>query len=482
LSWFDVDRKGLAKLIENRGKVFLLHELLQNALDTGCKSIAMVLTPIANEAACDLIVCDDHPDGFKDISHAYTLFAESEKKSDPTKRGRFNFGEKIVLALCESACIFSTTQAVAFDEDGTRRTLRRRTAEGSVFQGKVRMTRAEYAEVCDEIRKVIIPKGVHVTFNTDVLEPRTWTRKVTASLPTEIADDNGNLRPTVRKTDVEMHCADGGPGWLYEMGIPVVEIGGPWHVNVMQKVPLNLQRDNVRPAYLRDLRVTVLNNLWGDMTAEIATQPWVADALCDPEVDPFAVRGIITTRFGQNVVIADPSDREATNRAQAEGWTVISGRTFTKEQWDNIRNAEAIKPAGAVFPTPKPYSDDPAAPPVEVIQRPNWTVGMQEVATLAERLGRALFDCKIFVRMVRCPNGFAACYAPGFLDFNVNRLGHRWFEKWRGNLPDVLDLLIHEFGHHYESNHFSEDYYKALTRSWVESSRSWHSPNRNCSR
>jgi hypothetical protein len=134
LSWFDVDRKGLAKLIENRGKVFLLHELLQNALDTGCKNISMVLTPIEGQAACDLIVCDDHPDGFKDISHAYTLFAESEKKSDPTKRGRFNFGEKIVLALCESACIFSTTQAVAFDPDGKRRTLRRRTAEGSVFR------------------------------------------------------------------------------------------------------------------------------------------------------------------------------------------------------------------------------------------------------------------------------------------------------------------------------------------------------------
>ncbi len=28
----------------------------------------------------------------------------------------------------------------------------------------------------------------------------------------------------------------------------------------------------------------------------------------------------------------------------------------------------------------------------------------------------------------------------------------------------MLDLLIHEFGHHYEGNHLSEDYYRALTR------------------
>lgn len=463
MSWFDVDRKGLAKLIENRGKVFLLHELLQNALDTGCKTIAMTLDPIDGQAACDLTVCDDHPDGFKDISHAYTLFAESEKKSDPTKRGRFNFGEKIVLALCESACIISTTQAIAFDPDGKRRTLRRKTAEGSVFQAKVRMTRYEYLEVCREIRKVIIPQGVHVTFNTDVLWPRVWTRKVEASLATEIADENGNLRPTVRKTDVEMHCANGGPGWLYEMGIPVVEIGGPWHVNVMQKVPLNLQRDNVRPAYLRDLRVTVLNNLWADLTPEITTQPWVADALGDTEMEPWAVQGVITTRFGEKVVVADPSDREATNRAQAEGWTVVGGRTFSKEQWENIRRAEAIKPAGAVFPTPKPYSDDPSAPPVDVVPYADWTPGMTEVAKLAVNLGFALMDCGVTVRFVRSQNYFAAAYAPGALDFNLMRLGHRWFDGWRGNLQNVLDLIIHEYGHHYESNHLSEGYYSALT-------------------
>jgi hypothetical protein len=463
LSWFDVDRKGLAKLIENRGKVFLLHELLQNALDTGCKNISMVLTPIEGQAACDLVVCDDHPDGFKDISHAYTLFAESEKKSDPTKRGRFNFGEKIVLALCESACIFSTTQAVAFDPDGKRRTLRRRTAEGSVFQAKVRMTRYEYLEVCREIVKVIIPEGVHITFNTDVLWPRTWIRKVQVPLPTEIADENGSLRPTIRKTDVELHGAEG-PGWLYEMGIPVVEIGGPWHVNVMQKVPLNLQRDNVKPAYLRDIRVHVLNNLWADLSTESTTEPWVADALCDEEMAPIAVQGIITKRFGEKVVVADPSDREATNRAQAEGWTVIGGRTFSKEQWENIRRAEAIKPAGAVFPTPKPYSDDPSASPVYVVPQAEWTEGMTEVAMLAVNLGFALMDCGVTVRFVRTSNYFAAAYAPGELDFNLNRLGHRWFDGWRGNLENVLDLLIHEFGHHYESNHLSVDYYKALTR------------------
>ena len=34
----------------------------------------------------------------------------------------------------------------------------------------------------------------------------------------------------------------------------------------------------------------------------------------------------------------------------------------------------------------------------------------------------------------------------------------------RGITDDVNELLIHEYGHHYEGDHLSEDYYKALCR------------------
>ena len=31
--WFEVDKQGLADLVSSKGKVFILHELLQNAWD-----------------------------------------------------------------------------------------------------------------------------------------------------------------------------------------------------------------------------------------------------------------------------------------------------------------------------------------------------------------------------------------------------------------------------------------------------------------
>lgn len=108
MDWFTVDKAGLAKLLEKKGKAFALFELIQNAWDTDARKVRVKVEPIPGRPLATLYVEDDHPEGFKNMAHAFTLFAESEKKGDPSKRGRFNLGEKLVLALCERAEIIST--------------------------------------------------------------------------------------------------------------------------------------------------------------------------------------------------------------------------------------------------------------------------------------------------------------------------------------------------------------------------------------
>lgn len=468
--WFDIDKEGLAKLIAHKGKVFLLQELIQNAWDTNCKKVSVLLEPVAGRSICNLVVEDDDPDGFQDISHAYTLFADSVKKADPTKRGRFNFGEKIVLALCESALIVSTKGAVIFSPDGTRKSSRKRNLVGSNFIAQVRMTREEYQQVCTEIKQIIPPEHVETVFNGDLCKRPTIWVCWEDTLATEIADDEGNLRPTRRKTEIELYKAEDQSGWLYELGIPVVEIGGPWHVNVMQKVPLNLQRDNVRPAYLRELRVSVLNHSAALLEDEDATADWIDNVLGNKLIEPETTRTIVQKRYGDNVVTADPTDPEAMRTATANGYTVIAGRAFTKEQWENIRAAEAIPRAGKLFPTAKPYSDDPNAPPVERIPENEWSPGMWHVAQLVSRLGQDLMSVRVTVRYVKqMGGGCAAAYGPNqfrmkCLDFNVGCLGYSFFNSWSENLEAIVDLILHEFGHEYCSNHLDSQYYKALTR------------------
>jgi hypothetical protein len=102
-AWFDVDKQGLAKLMAGRHKAFVLYELLQNAWDQNVTEVKVSLSEVPGRAESEIVVEDDDPDGFADLAHAYTLFAESRKKANPEKRGRFNIGEKLVLALARRA-------------------------------------------------------------------------------------------------------------------------------------------------------------------------------------------------------------------------------------------------------------------------------------------------------------------------------------------------------------------------------------------
>src|ERR1700682_4502889 len=102
--WFDVDRVGLGEQAEQHAKGRLIGELAQNALDeAGVTQIAVTLALVPGRPLADLTVEDDSPEGFRDLSHAYTLFAASYKRDNPEQRGQFNIGEKMVLAVCESA-------------------------------------------------------------------------------------------------------------------------------------------------------------------------------------------------------------------------------------------------------------------------------------------------------------------------------------------------------------------------------------------
>src|SRR5271168_1025787 len=236
--WFVVDRAGLGKQAEEHGKGRLIGELVQNALDeAGVTQIAVTLALVPGRPLADLTVEDDSPEGFKDLSHAYTLFAESYKRSNPEQRGQYNLGEKMVLAVCESASISTTKGTVVFDPtEGRIEKPRQKRERGSVFQGRIKMTREEYPQVCDYLRSLLLPDNPTVTFNGDLLLPRKPLRTFEASLETPVADDQGVMKLRVRKIVVGIYePLPGETPSLYEMGLPVVETGDKWHVSIAQK-------------------------------------------------------------------------------------------------------------------------------------------------------------------------------------------------------------------------------------------------------
>ena len=451
-SWFEVDRRGLRDLVQVRGKspAWVLHELYQNAADTGATRISVDLNMVEGRRgiAC-LSVTDNDLNGFSDITHSFTLFAPSVKKSDPTLAGRFNFGEKEVLACCIEATVTTTTGQVRFTEAGGRQeSPAPRREAGSQFTGLLRMGKGECEAAITEFRSILPRPGVEVLLNGRQIVAPPALQLIPVTLETIKADPEGRLRPTRRKTTLELREPRLGLlARLYELGIPVQEIALAWDVNVLQKVPLSLERDAVTPSYLASIRVAVANQMSGQVDTETAAQPWAVAALSDSRITPEAVSDLVTARFGKDAFIHDPGDPEATRIAVSEGKTPVYGGALPRAAWENVRRAKALVTAP---PSPKADFNDltggPDAPSI-FIDHAKWTVGMRRLADYSWKVAAAV-GLRIEVRFISDltkRRRFAAMYAPGVLVYNKLQLGNRWIDR-----PDpvaVDTLLLHELAH-----------------------------------
>lgn len=466
---FEVDKEGLRKLLAKRGAGFALFELTQNAWDQQVSRVDVRLGWLDSEAGLAFIeVRDDDPNGFTDLTHAYTLFAESEKKADAEKRGRFNLGEKLVIAVCERATIATTTGTIHFDAAGRVETTKT-TQVGSTFYGEIRMTAAEMEEAVRDAARLIPPANIATYFNGERLETRVPLKTFVVTLPTEAPNAEGVMRRTLRKAEVSVYepTPDEEAG-IYEMGIPVVTTGDRWHADIGQKVPLNLDRDNVTPEFLREVRVAVLNHCADLLDSETAQQTWVVSAAESPKAEPEAVRAMIEERFGDKVVMFDPSDPEANAVAQSEGFVVLHSRTLPKAVNAHLRSSGIVLPAGQVTPSNSTSSGGSAMP------ESKWSEGMRRTVAFAQALAPLLIGREILVTVIDDPEQMSwnARYGGGVLEYNYRTLGRKWFDRdpfgpsrilgGEGNLNSA-SLLVHELAHEFESNHLQRRYYDSLT-------------------
>ncbi len=470
----DVDYKGLAKLMERKGPEWLVYELVQNAMDTETTTVQIRVEKLAGRPRVNIEVIDDDPKGFKFLSHAWTLFAESDKKGDPEKRGRFNLGEKLVLAYTVAhggtATISTTSGTVRFNQaQGRTRSRKKRERGSAILLKNVKLNQSQYAALVGGIYKLIPPESIKVTFDEgsfalDFSDKISRPHEVTSfecTLPTERSDEEGILRRTKRKTTVTVFDTNGGSGWIYEMGIPVVETDDKYHIDVGQKIPLNMDRDNVTPAYLRQLRTEVLNHTFEHLTKEDTTESWVREASSDERADNTAVTKVLDLQFGKKRVAYDPSDPEGSKLAMSEGYAVVHGGSLSAGQWDNVRRGGSLLPAGRVTPSPKVRTSPDGKEP---IPEHKWTKGMRHVHDYCTTVGKYLIGSPIVVRFyAEVTWNYAASFGGRTLTFNKGKLGNAWFNtKGKAGRHAVNKLLIHELGHYYSNDHLSSRYHNAL--------------------
>jgi hypothetical protein len=460
-SWLEVDIIGLRRTLERKGKAWAIFELVQNSWDTDATRVDVTLTKPNKNGMSTLTCRDNAPDGYRDLSEAHTLFGSSSKKADPTKRGRFNAGEKFVLVMCESAKVTSTTGQIAFLVNGKRKENSEITTDaGTVFEGVLEMTEGEWLEVGRQVQLLLPP--IPTTYNGVEVRPRNPLKAFEESLPTEVANDRGVLTPRKRRTEVRVYQPlEGETPTIYERGIPVVEMDGKYHVSVEQKIPLNTERDNVTAGYLRNLHTIVAEQMVDYITTEDAVQPWARVAVESGKLPPEVVKKIAGKRFGEKAVLFDHGDVGSNKEAVSHGANLINRGAVSPEERKVFLATKALQKAGDV----EEYKTNPELKEPENTTKPeDFDDDQKNFVRLVEAISPILINHSVKVKIVQDRSFNAeACtrWRKDSFELELNLAFHD-IHDWTSN----YEVIIHELAHHkvQSNDHLCREFYDTVTK------------------
>lgn len=455
-AWFELCSEGFGELHVGREKWKLIKELVQNVFDedvTFCK-----INFKKKGYWTEVFVQDDSPGGFKKLELAWTVYAYTDKRKNPLKRGRYDIGEKEAISICQEARISTTKGEVLFLPDKTREVNRKKKRkEGSEVYLKLRMTQGEIEETISKFRSFFPPEGVEFIVNGEIIPYRKPKKAIEGVfLQTEIYNEKKKgMVGTVRKTNIHVHdVLEGETGHIYEMGIPVQETGDLYHIDVQQRCPIGGQnRETLLPSFVRDVRSEVLNAMVDDIPEEAISSSLVREGMSDERVKPEVVKEVIKKKWGRKVCVFDPNDPRSAEEAILKGYHVIKGRELSKEEWKNVRGAQAVSSASALFGTSFAVGQE--------IPEENWTVDQRMVANYAKMVAKVGLGIDIRVCIIKSEAIARAQYGNKTLTFNHTRLGGKF---WRGGVcEEVTSLIIHEISHE-GGGHLTEAYLGVVTK------------------
>ncbi|MGB3575715.1 MAG: hypothetical protein WBA08_06205, partial [Candidatus Sulfotelmatobacter sp.] len=456
-SIFEVDVNNMRKIMAARDKIFIIREMVQNAWDENITRVDILLTPPDENGHSIIKVTDDSPGGWLSLEHAYTMYAESTKANDPTKRGRFNEGEKNVLCLAIEASVTTVSGQVCFDRTRGRWAGTERRKRGSEFYMKFELTQKEYASICQKTRLLIPPKDVVSTFNGVELVHRAPDLRFETRLRTP---RDGRNEP--RKTEVRLYnVAAGEQAWLYEMGIPVVELSDDkWHINVMQKMPVGRDRDNVNPSYIGDIRVAIFNEFYTKLSPQDASLLSIQAAASHPKSKTDAVKANLAARFGEKYALEDPTDPGSKEEFVSQGGTVIQRNDLSPEMKKRLRKIKDeqnprksfVKRTGELTPTNVKVTLD------KVVDPGDYDDDTANYVALVERLAPRVINRPVKAIVIDDPDaGIRGCFEFHSGEMHINLDCHDTSD----NVANYW-LMIHEFAHNtVNSNaHLKDVFYK----------------------
>lgn len=431
----------------------LITELVQNCWDENSTRCDVAIETSGRKCTT-VTVTDDNPEGFKNLQDAYTLFRSTGKRSDPAKRGRFNLGEKLVLARSRQARITTTKGSVAFDAQGRRESPRNRPCGSEVYVEFPAWTQEDYDTALLHMKALYPPKGMTYTVNGETVPYIAPHKTVSATLTTEVLmpmeGGMSAMKSTKRKTQIHFYPLreTDGSAALYEMGIPVCDIEGEYNVDVQQKVPLDKDRTMVPQSYLQDIYAELAMALGDEMNPDSLSSASMRMALEDSRTDPETAANLFKRSFGDNAVLQS-HDPDSDQEAVRHGAVLVPSRTYGADVNAKVRQG-GIQTAKEVYcrdigvrtadgmPMPGGYRAIPTDTPV----RQKFARYVQMISRACGNGGEVGVDFAHWTG-----DNTAAMYRRGArpaITFNVFNLGNVAMQQ---PVSRATALILHELAH-----------------------------------
>ena len=351
--WLQISTAGFAALNHSRPPEHLVKELVQNSLDAVPDTGGEVELNYHHDGQQFIVECRDTGTGIDDLASLRVVYL-TFKTDSHLKRGRFGRGFKEILSVASSATIISGEHEIRFCQENGRQVTREMDSACSGTGTHISMTFSWPSEITEQFdcyfERLLVPNNVQLLLNGRSLPSRRVTHTIEGTLTTEVYNSaSHSWRKPRRKTLIELfEVRDGEEPSIYEMGIPVAsaEWSMPYHANILQRVPMNPNRDALASGYAKRIHKTCLPTLLPELKQEEATADWVGAA--GAESVPEVQKEIIKKAFGEAAVRSVPAmgkhdfdhDAERIGAAVVKTAQMSSGfREMAKEHLPTAKDA-----------------------------------------------------------------------------------------------------------------------------------------------
>ncbi len=319
--WFEISHDGWRHLSASRPLGRLLLEAIQNAFDEQAAKVRVRLSETSIE------VVDDASGGFDDERLVYTVFL-SEKRNDPTRRGRMGRGLKELIASMDGASVETVGTTVEFSAEG-RTTRRNRRKKGTRLVLERSFGEKELMEARALLCTCIPPRGVVLRVDKrTVARPELVLELPSQELETVVVVD-GVERAEMRASSVSIYTPrEGETPQVYEMGLPIDTWNVPYHVDVAQRIPILEGRNGVPERFKLALKATLLEAMMSryldkrDLRAD-----WVQEVISRWPLKMTLLDAYVSKMFRRGAVLG--GTRRANDRARQLGAHVIESAVIS---------------------------------------------------------------------------------------------------------------------------------------------------------